>query len=584
MPLKSKDLLDQIEDLQLALEHFSFANMKSEEAMQLKSTFQDFRKRLEDQIWKPEGRLPSPATESDSPNSESKNESALLIATVSHEMRTPLNGIIGFTELLEEANLGKGQQEYVNAIRSASQSLLEIVNDLLEYSKLSAGLDKINSIAFEPLRLINEVGYLCRTLIVESDVHLEIQLESDFPRVLKGDPSKLSQILINLLGNAIKYVKKGRITLRVSHKIRGQQCEMHFCIEDTGVGIASEELPYIFNIYHQGKQPISSNRKGLGLGLSIVKKLIEQQDGKVSVKSRPGIGTTFKLAIPYSIVHTEVKATPEEKTLPKKELEGLRVFVFEDNPLNQKLIETRLKSWGCQVTSTDRVEYGLGLLKKLETDIILMDLRMPGMDGYQASAQIRTHQNRNIRKIPIIAVTADFTAEDNRQFTESGIDDVILKPYSPDELFSKLKFYSTKSNSEATATEPTRPDRSTEITGHSRDIDLSNLLDECSGDLDMLEELLGLFDNNILEFLGKVKLFLETSDYKGIAGAAHKVKAGLKLVEAEKLVELTETMHQLAKTGTGLHEIRRAFEMFINEYPLFHEEIKTAFQHLKDSE
>lgn len=583
MPLKSKDLLDQIEDLQLALEHFSFANMKADEARQLKSTFQEFRRRLEDQIWKPENGHNSPDTTDEKPSGNNLKESALLIATVSHEMRTPLNGIMGFTELLEEGKLDPGQQEYVKAIRSASKSLLEIVNDLLEYSKLSAGLDKTTSIAFEPLRLINEVGYLCRTLIVESDVTLEVLLESDFPKVLKGDPSRLSQILMNLLGNAIKFVKKGRITLRVSHKLRGKQCEMQFSIEDTGVGIPSKEIPFIFDTYHQGKQPVSTSRKGLGLGLSIVKKLIEQQSGKVSVSSQPGIGTTFRVTIPYEVVYKTAKETPPEKSAPKKELQGLRVLVFEDNPLNQKLIETRLKSWGCQVTSTDQVAYGLSLLKELQTDIVLMDLRMPGMDGYKASARIRAHENPDVRKLPIIAVTADFTAEDNRQFKESGLDDLILKPYSPDELFSKLKFYSNNTPAEAEKPSPVPDCKNLPGVAGQTEVNLTNLLEECFGDLDMLGELLNLFDNNILEFLGQMKLFLGTADYKGMAGATHKVKAGLKLLEAKQLVVLTEQMYQRAREEKEPEEIRKAFDLFVLLYPSFKEKIHIAFQNVKDS-
>ena len=505
--------------------------------------------------------------------------STMLIAKVSHEIRTPLNGIIGFTDLLREDGLSKRQLSKINAIQSASNSLMEIINELLDYSKLSSGLESFESNNFHFQNVVNDVVYLCNTLITRKEVKLKTKIDSNIPKILLGDPSKLSQVLINLLGNSIKFVEKGEISLNIKIKKRDQgNIRLEFMIKDTGIGISENNLKHIFDPFKQADQSTYAHYGGSGLGLSIVKQIIERSKGEITVSSELGVGTTFRFSLPYEIGKDKdmVKRDVSTFSLDEgiKQLKNMKILVFEDNSLNQKLIETRLKSWGCETFITANAFSGIDILENHAIDIVLMDLRMPGMNGFEVTDLIRQNDNQNIKQVPVIALTADFTAQNREQCEAHGINDFILKPYSPEELLSKLI------NNSVSESGSLIESTSKLVCGDTPKIDLASLLDDCMGEYELLENLISLFKQNAIEFIGACCVHLKNKDYEGIGFASHKIKSGLAMLKTNSLLSIVEKMHDFGKKGTGLDELEKLYTAFIIEYSIIEKAIDVEMEKL----
>lgn len=577
--MKSKDLLQHLSELETTLNDFSFEELNSDETAQLRASFELFKEHLTAKI--PAKAYPNMGDESfgfeeiplrlqekhgiTDQDRENKAES-MLIAKVSHEIRTPLNGIIGFTDLLKESKLTEQQLEHVNTIQSASNSLMGIINELLEYSKLSAGLEHFESVNFNFYGIIRDVVYLCNTLIVDKDITLEVDMDPNIPGTLIGDPSKLSQVLLNLLGNAIKFVETGGISLKVILlKEDNGQLWLEFDITDTGIGISEDNLKHIFDSFRQAEHNTYIKYGGSGLGLSIVKQIIENLKGDIEVSSNLGIGTTFKFTLPYtegvSSKALEDRKETNSDTVEKTAIKGMKILVFEDNTLNQRLIEQRLKIWGCEAYITDNALYGLSILEKNKIDLVLMDLRMPKMNGYEVTERIRSSKNSLVKQIPIIALTADFTIKDKDRCIANGINDYILKPYSPDELLNKI--IENKHNMETL-----QIIESTKINAKNTSVkvDLQPVLEECMGELDLMDELVRLYKQNALEFIGKVKIHLGNTDMEQLEFATHKIKSGLAMMHTYSLYDIASQMHKISKTNKDAKHIEFLYECFLEEY------------------
>ncbi|NHF59848.1 response regulator [Flavobacteriaceae bacterium TP-CH-4] len=594
--MKPKDLLAQITHVESLLNEFSFDELSSDEAGQLKKSFESFKHHLQEKVLTQNGITSESLNNSSSPTGkrshdklqrDNQSEASLLVAHVSHEIRTPLNGIIGFTDLLKEDSLSTTQLELVNAIQSASYSLMEIINELLEYSKLSAGLETFESVHFNFYALTRDILYLCKTLIVEEKMNLEADIDTSIPEVLVGDPAKLSQVLLNLLGNAIKFAQKGEIRLRiVLKKQKDGQLLLEFLVSDQGIGIGEEELPYIFDSYRQVGENTSTKYGGTGLGLSIVKEIIVNQGGHITVASNLGEGTTFRFVLPYLVGD---KSKLPQKALKKeyltegaKLLKGTGILVFEDNLLNQRLIEQRLKKWGCNIWITDNCQYGLHILEKQRIDLVLMDLRMPGMSGFDVTQRIRENENERLRQVPIVALTADFTIQDKEQSELHGINDYILKPYSPDELL--LKLIKNKRNmehidniEEMTLTTVPSQDKERES------FDLEPILGDCMGDLSLLEELIRLYKQNAIEFIGAAKIHLEQRNFEELEFVLHKIKSGLAMMRTESLHTIVSEMHTSSKEDKDTKHMEFLYGCFLEEYPIVEKKIDDAFEKLKNN-
>ncbi len=571
--LKSNNLLSQISDLEAALNSFSFEELTTAEATRLKESFDKFKNELEGKIW---GNGPE-ETENNLQNLD-KNRSraaadekeAHLIAKVSHELRTPLNGIVGFTDLLKEGTLNEVQKEQVHAIQAASRSLMQIINELLEYSKLEASSEEFDILPFNIHNLIKEVAYLCETLIVDKKIAFLVKIDPNIPVNLLGDPSKLSQLLLNLLGNAIKFVDKGSVSLSVwCTELHNNQCSLEFIIEDTGIGIPQEELRHIFDAFRQADQHTFSKYGGTGLGLSIVKQIVDGLGGTISVKSKQHKGTQFTMTLDYPLGQKQPLQMKANKKENKQSVDTLKVLVFEDNPLNQFLIKKRLKSWGCTYFLTENAAEGLQILEEELIDVVFMDLHMPVVDGYEITRRIRGNQEVRISQVPVIALTADFTVRDKNKASKDGINDFILKPYTPEELLDKLIQYGfTKPEStdfqgtlEVSKEDALNADELTKL-------DLTEVLEDCMGEVDMLAELVELYKSNALEFIGKAKLHLQNKDFEQLQFSTHKLKSGLAMMQTQNLLILVQQLHEHCMNDRNYDQMNFLYQQFLTEYPM----------------
>ncbi len=461
----------------------------------------------------------------------------------------------------------------MGAIHAAAYTMLEIIDEIQEFTKLG-GAEKPACIPFNPGRVLTEVSYLFQTLIVRPNVSFTTEIEEGMPETLVGDPSALSQVLMNLIGNAVKFVEHGRIVLRVRSESQGDRCALLGQVEDTGPGIPREEIGQIFNAFHQGSQFREAHSKGSGLGLSIVKKLIERDGGRIWVESVPGKGSCFNFRIPYAFGARNDSRERRDEPAALSRLDGFHILVFEDNPLNLKLAETRLKSWGCTVFGAERAQSGLQLLQEVPVNLVLMDLHLDGTDGFTVSRQIRNHPNPAVRNLPIIAITADITAGLDGKLTASGIDGVLLKPFTPGELLGKLReFLPAEVQKGATLNADAR--QSGNIAA------LDELWEDCSGNIGMLEDLLQLLKNNLLEFLGNLRIHIPVADYSSIEAASHKVKAGLKMIQAAKWLEQVESIHKLSRTRSGIDRIESQYQCMVREYDSLEKKLESDLDKIR---
>ncbi len=571
--LKSKNLLEQISDLEVALNSFSFEELTTAEATRLKGTFDRFKNELEGKIWGFEPESPKNNSvnhdKSSSAASADKKEGK-LIAKVSDKIRTPLKGILGFAELLQEGSLNEVQQEQVYAIQGASKFLMEIIDELLEYSKLEASAEINNEVPINIHNLIKEITYLCETLIVDKNIAFEVETDPNIPVNLIGDPSKLSQVLLNLLGNAIKLVEKGSVTLITRMTgINETRARIEFIISDTGIGIPQEDLKHIFEAFRQADQHTFTKYGGAGLGLSIVKQIVDRLGGTISVCSKPQQGTQFTISLEYALGKKQPSKMKTRKKENKQAVDTLKVLVFEDNPLNQWLIKKRLKSWGCTFFITEHAVEGLQILEDELIDVVFMDLHMPVVDGYEITRRIRANKQQRISQVPVVALTADFTVKDKEKASNDGINDFILKPYTPEELLDKLIQYGfTKPESTHFQGTLEAKEEPAITADEFAKLDLTEVLEDCMGEVDMLAELVELYKRNALEFIGKAKLHLQNKDFEQLQFSTHKLKSGLAMMQTQNLLILVQQLHEHCVNDRNYDQMNFLYQQFVTEYPM----------------
>lgn len=559
--LDTRELLTHLEKLEYGLDSFSFSELKGDEASKLKRSFESFKNGLEEKVF---GLPPEYATKKDRvEHQDQANHESHLIANVSHEIRTPLNGVIGFLDLLKETSLTSKQNHLVNAIDSASKNLLGVINQLLEFSALASGHEKLENVSFNLSNLVNEVAFLCKTLIKGEQVKLLVNYDENIPRYLLGDPSKLSQVLLNLMGNAVKFVEKGEIRLEVSLKEeKNKKVFLEFVISDTGIGIANEHLKHIFETYRQAEPSTKLKYGGSGLGLSIVKEIIDKQHGCMAVSSTLGVGTTFKVILPFGKDPSRSTMKVDRQKEASIDVSGKSILVFEDDVLTQKLMENRLEQWGCKAYITENGPFGLQILENHPIDLILLDMHLPGMNGFEIVKQIRN--NEKIKSIPLIVLSGDAYTKQEEDFNALKIDDFILKPYNANELLEKIHSNSKKMEHQMKIPSPQEEQKGNDSL---RIVNLHPIMEECSGKIELLDELVRLFEQNILEFIGKTKMHLQSRNTQGVGFATHKIKSSLKMLHVEGLIAICEGMLLECRTSNNLDHLNTLFEEFVTEYP-----------------
>jgi CheY-like chemotaxis protein/nitrogen-specific signal transduction histidine kinase len=358
-----------------------------------------------------------------------------FMANMSHEIRTPLNAILGFTNLIKARNKDPELAEFVGTISSSGQNLLDIVNDILDLSKIEAGMMRIESSPFSIRELLHSVQTMFMEKITQKGLDLTVSIDEIVPDTLSGDATRLTQILVNMIGNAIKFTDRGLIQITVTGRgMEESHIRLGFEIRDTGIGIAKDKLPGIFDRFRQAEDSITRKYGGTGLGLSIVKQLVLLQHGEIEVRSEPGTGTTFQFTIPYKIAAGRL-SDPRSTEFSGPRLAGaenIRILVVEDNKMNQSLLRHLLSGWDL---SFEMVSNGIEAIEKLRNnryDLVLMDVQMPGMDGYTATQEIRMKLKLDI---PIIAMTAHAFSGEREKSLSYGMNEYIAKPLSEKELF-----------------------------------------------------------------------------------------------------------------------------------------------------
>jgi signal transduction histidine kinase/CheY-like chemotaxis protein len=376
----------------------------------------------------------------------SRAKSAFL-ATMSHELRTPMNGVVGMTELLLNGGLAPAQRRSVDVIRRSALSLLQILNDILDFSKIEAGQLETEALPFDLRRAADQALSVLQPSADAKGLQLRIDWHADLPTAVVGDPTRFSQIVTNLAGNAIKFTATGNVTLRARVAAEdGPALQLHFEIEDTGIGISPEALPRLFQSFTQSDSSITRNYGGTGLGLAIVRRLCTLMGGECGVRSEVGRGSTFwfTLALQRDRQDRSTQATEVFQALRPRRSNaggspGLHVLLVEDNLINQEVTLGMLALLGAQASVADNGRRALEMLSvPHEYDLVLMDCQMPEMDGLEATRRTRAHEHASGAHVPIVALTANAMVGDRQQCLAAGMDDFLSKPFQLRELAAAI--------------------------------------------------------------------------------------------------------------------------------------------------
>ena len=358
-----------------------------------------------------------------------------FLSNMSHEIRTPMNAIIGFTKVVLKTDLSAKQKEYLTAIKMSGDALIVLINDILDLAKVDAGKMTFVQTPFKMALSLSAMLHLFETKIQEKNLELVKEYDSNIPDVLVGDPVRLHQIILNLVSNAVKFTTNGKITVSVCLLCEDEDtATLEFAISDTGIGIPENKIDSIFENFQQATSGTSRLYGGTGLGLAIVKQLVEPQGGTIHVKSKVDEGSTFSFTLSFQKTKAEAEAEEEHLELDT-EIKNIKILVVEDIALNQLLMKTLLDDFGFERDIAANGKIAIEKMKNKSYDIILMDLQMPEMNGFDATEYIRNTMNS---KIPIIALTADVTTVDLAKCKAVGMNDYIAKPVDERLLYTKI--------------------------------------------------------------------------------------------------------------------------------------------------
>ncbi len=512
---------------------------------------------------------------------ESMKVKEQFLANMSHEIRTPMNAIVGFTNLLQKTKVTPDQSQFIEAIKTSGENLLVIINDILDFSKIESG-----RITFEqiPLRLSTIIASLSEMMLpksMEKNIRLSTRIDKKIPDNLIGDPTRLSQILLNLAGNAVKFTEKGEIRITVDLLEESKEAvNLKFAVSDTGIGIPQSKLNSIFEGFTQATNETTRKFGGTGLGLSIVKQLVELQGGSVFVESKLGEGSTFffllslrKNLSPYR----NENGKPNDETIDSEALNGVNLLLVEDNYLNQVLAKKVLTDWQLKVEVAENGLVAIEKLEKNDFDLVLMDIQLPEMDGYEATRHIRKKMKRPKSNVPIIAMTAHAISGEAEKCFEAGMDDYVSKPFDPKDLFLKMATVLKKKQVFPTpiTQETTKEKKDMDIQKYT---DLDYLKQLSNGSNEFVLQMINLFKEQTPVALAAIEKAFEAKDWKALRATVHKIKPSFGFMGISNLKALILSLEENAEKGineeemkTQIAELRKVCETALLE---LEEEIK----------
>ena len=450
---------------------------------------------------------------------ESSKAKAMFLANMSHEIRTPLNGIVGMAEQLAQSQLDADQRYFVDIMRSASSTLLSIINDVLDISKIESGKFSIETTPFNLNETIRRTLSIFGEKAKQTNVSLDIELMDDRGIMHLGDPHRLSQVLFNIVGNAMKFTQAGYVRV-TSHLARGENdiCLVSFSIEDTGVGMDMAYLTKVFEAFTQEDASVTRKFGGSGLGLSIARNIVHIMGGTLEIESEKGKGTRVNIRIPMRISNEKTKQDIVEITDLQKSLKGLRILAVEDNELNRMVLQVILKKCEVVLTIAHNGQEAIDLIQQQEFDLVLMDVQMPIVDGLEATKYIR---NELKMIIPIIGLSANAMREEVEICKQAGMNDYLVKPYSERVLVEIMKKWST----EVMATESIK--YGNEV---AEELDLSVLKQYVGNDIDALRDIVTGYLKHLPPQLDRLELALVGSDVLALRHELHQLKASMEII------------------------------------------------------
>jgi PAS domain S-box-containing protein len=483
---------------------------------------------------------------------EATKAKSQFLSMMSHEIRTPMNAIIGVTNLLLEDNPRTDQQEGLDLLKFSGENLLTIINDILDFSKIEAGKIEFENIDFDLhltlTNLIKIIGHRAK----QKDIDLYFNYPPDAPKIVTGDQVRISQIITNLLGNAIKFTKRGSVELAVKvQKIHTDEFEFKFAIIDTGIGIETEKIHEVFESFTQARSDTTRKFGGTGLGLSITKRLLNLMNSNIEVESQPGVGSKFffTLKLKEGKLDKLVKKINSDFASNFRE-KSIHVLLVEDNRVNQIVATNFLKKWGIEVSIANTGIEAVEMAQRKTFQLILMDLQMPEMDGYEATRQIRALSDSYFQSLPIIALTASAMTEIQGKILASGMNDFISKPFQPEALQEKIASYVLQGDGLKLENENTKP--------------LSKLDLYAEGDLEFKRELADLLIKNVDTLRESVLNYLETGDTSIYLSVYHKCKTTISMLGDEEFSTVAEDIHaMLISVPNGNGKMDKTIDRFI---------------------
>ncbi len=496
---------------------------------------------------------------------ESANVKEQFLANMSHEIRTPINSVIGFTNLLQKTSMTSEQQQFVNLIQSASENLLTIINDILDISKIEAGMLRIEKNPFSLRGLCSSIETMFYHKAREKNLSFSLFIQDNIPDTLTGDAVRLTQILVNLISNAIKFTQKGGIAINITTLSQNtDHVNLRFSVKDSGIGIPPDKLGAIFERFEQGETDTTRKYGGTGLGLSIVRNLVQLQGGNITVDSAPGKGTEFIFEIAYSLVPVgqAMPASLSERTeISAGAFPNARVLVVEDNAMNQLLIKFTFQSWKVNYELADNGSKAIEWLQRATFHLVLLDIQMPLMDGYATAQAIR----KDLRSdIPIIAMTAHALAGEREKCLSFGMNDYISKPIHEKELFGLLTRYLAD-------------DRNSNIESLKNDlhyIDLNFLEDMVMGSGDFLRTIIKQFLKQFPGEMEALKQAVDQQDAAQVASLSHHIQSTVSILgKNTPFFQQLEKLEKLAKKNTAATALSTEFDKLHDYKPLLLQEV-----------